>query len=120
MSDKYNVIVPDSISDDVKKIYFNLYDYSFQTAEYFYDSFQSKLEQIGFHPLSCAIDAVYPSLIEMGVRKGVINHDRHIVLYFIDGNDVIIITVERASRDYITTFESNLRLFEKNKDERGE
>ena len=115
-----NVIIPDFIKKDAAIIYSELSNFSQRTADYFENDFRKKIEQIGLHPLSCAVDTVYPSLIEIGVRKGVINHDRHIVLYFIDGNDIIVITVERANRDYITTFESNLRLFEKNKDERGE
>ena len=115
----YRVEVPRFVGDDVDSIYDTLYDYGFKTAENFYDSFEDKLEQIERHPFSCAVDMVYPLLTEKGVRKAVINHGRYIVLYFIEGKQVIVIAVERAERDYIATFEANLKLYEDDENRDG-
>ena len=116
---EYRIYIPPFIEDDVDYFYDVLFDYGEKTAERFRADFKKKLEQIERHPFSCAVDLVYPSLTEMGVRKAVINKDRYLVLYFIDGKQIIIIAVERAERDYITTFEANLKLYNETNERDG-
>lgn len=108
----YKAYIPSSIEDDVDYFYDYLFEYGEETAERFRADFKKKINQIERCPFSCAVDAVYPSLAEMGVRKAVINKDRYLVLYFVEGRQIVIIAVERAERDYITTFEANLKFYE--------
>ena len=111
---RYNLHIPEFIDDDVKEIYATLsgYGYGRRTAEEFLDDLEKKQNQIIKHPFSCAVDTVYPSLTEMNVRKAVVNKGRHLMLYMVEEQTVVIIMVERAERDYITTFEANLKLYE--------
>ena len=110
---QYKLVVPDFIEEDVDEIVDTLYEYGVNTAYAFSDDYLKKLEQIEQHPFSCAVDQVYPSLTEKGVRKAVINKDRFLILYMIkeEQSEIVIITVERAGRDYITAFEANLKLY---------
>jgi len=114
---QYNLHVPQFIDDDVKEIYAQLcnYGYGRRTGEEFLDDLEKKQEQIEKYPLSCAVDTAYPSLTEMGVRKAVIFDGRYLLLYMIENQDVIVIMVERAERDYIIKFEANHRLYESEK-----
>ena len=118
---QYSLYIPSFIDGDVKIIYAELcgYGYGRRTAEYFLDDLEKKLEQIKRHPFSCAVDTVYPTLTEMEVRKAVINRGRHLMLYLIEEQTVVVIMVERAERDYIATVESNLKRYEEEKQRDG-
>ena len=107
---KYALIIPDFIEEDVDFLYTELFLYSEKAADKFQTEFIEKLEQITLWPLSCAVDTAYPSLAQRGVRKAVINNGKHIMLYMVYKQTIVVIMVERAERDYITTFENNLRL----------
>jgi aromatic ring-opening dioxygenase LigB subunit len=108
---EYRINIPDYFEDDLDWHYEQLLEVGKKTAERFFADFRRKMQQIEKYPLSCAVDLVYPRLTELGIRKAIINHGRFLVLYFIEGQQVVLITVERAERDYITTFEANLKLY---------
>jgi hypothetical protein len=109
---EYRVKTPDFIKVDFAIIYANIWDYSQRAADNFERYYREKLEQIEKYPFSCAVDVVYPSLIEKQIRKAVIYDGRYLLLYMVKDKDVVPLMVERAERDYITTFEANLRLYE--------
>ena len=107
---KYSLIIPDFIEDDVDFLYSELFLYSEKAAARFQADFIEKLEQITLWPLSCAVDGAYPLLAKSEVRKAIINNGRHLILYMVIKQTIVVIMVERAERDYIVTFENNLRL----------
>ena len=108
---EYSVKTPDFIKHNVALIYANIWEYSQRAADYFETDYRNKLAQIEKHPFSCAVDQVYPSLIEKQIRKAVIYNGRYLLLYMIKEKNVVVLMVERAERDYITSFEANLKLY---------
>jgi len=118
MSD-YSVQIPYFIEDDVDYFYDYLFEFGETTAERFHMDFKGKVAQIQQFPFSCAVDTVYPSLIGKQIRKAIIYDGRYLLLYMIRGKNVVVLMVERAERDYIATFEANLRLYEDEKQQDG-
>ena len=118
---QYSLYIPQFIDSDVKEIYVYLsgYGYGRHTAEKFLDELEKKQEQIKRYPFSCAVDTVYPALIEMSVRKAVLWDGRYLMLYIVEDKTIVIVMVERAERDYITTFDANLKLYEEEKQRNG-
>ena len=111
MSD-YHIKTPSFIEDDLDYFYDYLFEFGEKSAERFLSEFQKKMAQLQQHPFSCAVDTVYPALAEKQIRKAVIYGGRYLILYMIRDKNVVPLVVERAERDYITTFEANCKLYE--------
>jgi hypothetical protein len=109
---EYRVQIPDFIKRDFAVMYADIWEYSERAADNFEKDYRKKLAQIERHPFSCAVDKVYPSLIEKQIRKAVIYDGRCLLLYMVKDKAVVPLMVERAERDYITIFEANLKLYE--------
>ncbi|MCL2033892.1 MAG: type II toxin-antitoxin system RelE/ParE family toxin [Oscillospiraceae bacterium] len=113
MSDSH-AMIPDFIKQHIAAIYADIWEYNQRAADNFEEDFRKKVAQIEQFPFSCAVDTVYPSLIEGQIRKAIIFDDRYLLLYMVKDNIPVVLMVERAERDYITVFEANLKLYEGN------
>jgi len=116
---EYTAKIPDFIKQDAAVIYANIWEYSQRAADSFESDFRKKVAQIEKYPFSCAVDTVYPSLVEKQIRKAIIYDGRYLLLYMVRDKDVVVLMVERAERDYITAFEANLKLYEDEKQRDG-